>query len=96
MTSWQDRRGESGRLVIIVAANLDDVARARYEYLPVWLGCLFILDPSDPESIDIASGLESFRGHYGKKTEIGYFCFEIWHFTHLGNLATLNVLSDHK
>ena len=57
LTSWQDRRGESGRPVIIVVANLDDVAGARCEYLPVWLGCLFILDPSDPESIDIASGL---------------------------------------
>ena len=55
LTSWQDDRGESGRPVIIVVANLDDVARARCEYL---LGCLFILDPSDPESIDIASGLE--------------------------------------
>ena len=67
MTSWQDRRGESGRPVIIVASNLDYVAGARCEYLPVWLGCLFILDPSDPESIDIASGLESFSGHYEKK-----------------------------
>ena len=66
LTSWQDRRGESGRPVIIVAANLDDVAGARCEYLPVWLGCLFILDPSDPGSIDITSGLESFRGHYEK------------------------------
>jgi hypothetical protein len=66
LTSWQDDRGESGRPVIIVVANLDDVAEARCEYLPVWPGCLFILDPSDPESIDIASGLESFRGHYEK------------------------------
>ena len=63
LTSWQDHRGESGRPVIIVVANLDDVAGARCEYL---LGCLFILDPSDPGSIDIASGLESFRGHYEK------------------------------
>ena len=70
LTSWQDRRGESGRPVIIVVANLDNVAEARYEYSPVWLGCLLFLDPSDPESIDIASGLESFSGHYEKRTKI--------------------------
>ena len=66
LTSWQDDRGESGRPVIIVVANLDDVAEARCEYLPVWPGCPFILDLSDPGSIDIASGLESIRGHYEK------------------------------
>ena len=66
LTSWQDDRGESGRPVIIVVANLDDVAEARCEYLPVWPGCPFSIDLSDPESINITSDLESFRGHYEK------------------------------
>jgi hypothetical protein len=42
-------------------ANLVDVAKSRCEYSP---GCPFILDLSDPGSIDITSDLEAFRGHY--------------------------------
>ena len=96
MTSWQDDRGESGRPVVIVVANLVDVAKSRCEYSPIWPGCPFILDLSDPGSIDITSGLESFSGHYEKRTEIGHFCFEIGLFTHFREFVHSQCLSDHR
>ena len=55
LTTWQYHRGESGRPVIIVA-NLGDLAGARCENICQYgLVVLFLLDLSDPESIDMTS-----------------------------------------